>query len=511
MNDPNIPYVTTTPQDVYEIKRISNVYPEDWLNPEPAECYQLVIVGAGPAGLAAAEMAVSLGAKVALIERWSIGGNCLNSGCIPSKTIIRTSRLYADMRDANRYGGQAPADIQVDFAAAMQRVRRIRAHLSGSDSAHRLAAIGVDVFFGDVHFTGADSLAVKGKTLRFKKALIATGAHPNVPVIPGLEQAGYLTNENVFDLTTLPARLLVIGGGPLGCELAQAFCRLGSKTTIVQNLPLFLGGEERDAAQILSAAFARDGIQVRLNTTVVAVRVENAEKQVDLISDDYKNTIAVDAILTGIGHLPNVSGLNLEAAGVSYDAVNGIHVDDFLCTSNPRIYAAGDVCLKHKYTQTAKVAARIVVLNALFNKREGFSSLIIPWCTFTDPEIAHVGLYVREANRLNIPIKTFTIPMHEIDRAVTDSQDAGFVKIHIKEHTDQILGATLVARDAGSMINEITLAMMAGIGLRELADVIHAYPTQAEAIRQAAEAYRRTRLTPRIRSRLRRWLHRNTV
>lgn len=509
MHYPDNVYTTTTPQDMYESKRVSNVNPVDWSNPEPADCYQLVIVGAGPAGLAAAELAVSLGAKVALVERWSIGGDCLNTGCIPSKSLIRTSRLYADMRDANRYGAQVPADIQVDFAATMQRVRRIRAHLSGFDSAHRLAAIGVDVFFGDVHFTGIESIAVNGKTLRFKKALIATGAHPNVPVIPGLEQAGYLTNENIFDLTTLPARLLVIGGGPLGCELAQAFCRLGSKTTIAQNMPLFLGGEERDAAQILSDAFARDGIHVRLNTHVVAVRVENGEKLVDMVSDDYKNTIAVDAILTGIGLLPNVVGLNLEAAGVDYDVNSGIHIDDFLCTTNHRIYAAGDVCLQHKYTQTARVAARKVVLNALFRGRERFSSLIIPWCTFTDPEIAHVGLHVREANQLNIPIKTFTVPMHEIDRAVTDSQEAGFVKIHIKENTDQILGATLVARDAGSMINEITLAMMAGIGLRDLAKVVHAYPTQAEAIRQAAEAYRRTRITPQIRSRLHSWLVRN--
>ena len=498
-----------TPQDVYEDRRLANVHPAAWPNPKPADCYQLVIVGAGPAGLAAAEMAAALGARVALIERSSIGGDCLNTGCLPSKSIIRTSRLYADMRDANRFGAQVPADIQVDFGATMKRMRRIRAHLSRSDSARRLASIGVDVFFGDARFAGADSLTINGETLRFKKALIASGARPHVPAIPGLAQAGYLTNENVFDLTKLPRRLLVIGGGPLGCELAQACCRLGAKTTIVQQLPLFLGGEERDAAQILSDSFARDGIEGRLNTNAVDVRVENGQKLVDLVSDDYKNTIAVDAILTGIGHAPNVQGLNLEAAGVNYDATDGIRIDDFMRTTNPRIYAAGDVCRLHKNTQTGAAAARIVVQNALFRGRERFSSLIIPWCTFTDPEIAHVGLYVREANRRNIPIKTFTIPMHEIDRAVTDSEEAGFVKIHVRERTDRILGATLVARDAGSMINEITLAMMAGIGLRALAQVVHAYPTQADAIRQAAEAYRRTRLTPRIRSRLHHWLARN--
>ena len=498
----------TTPQDAYEHARLANVHPAIWINPKPADCYQLVIVGAGPAGLAAAETAAAFGAKVALIERRLIGGDCLNTGSVPSKAIIRTSRLYAEMRDAKRYGAQIPENIRVDFAAVMERMRRIRSHLSAGDSVQRLVAAGVDVFFGDVLFCGTDVLTINGEKLHFNKALIATGARPDIPAITGLAETGYLTHENVFDLTELPRRLLVIGGGPLGCELAQAFCRLGSLTTIVQDMPLFLGNEERDAAQILSDAFARDGIEVRLNTTAVAAHMENGQKLVDLVSDDYKNTIAVDAILTGIGHSPNVEGLNLEAAGVAYDSLDGIRVDDFLRTSNPRIYAAGDVCLKHKYTHTAMASARIAVRNALFRGRERLSTLVIPWCTFTDPEIAHVGLYVREAMRQNIPVKTFTIPMHEIDRAVTDSEDGGFVKIHVKEGTDRILGATIVASHAGDMINEITLAMVAGIGLRTLARVIHAYPTQAEAIRRAAIAYNRTRLTSRIRSRLSQWLAR---
>lgn len=502
--DPSI----STPQDAYERERMANVRPHTWSNPAPSTPYHLAVIGAGPAGLAAAKVARALGARVALIERDMLGGDSLNGGCIPSKTIIRTSQLYAEMRDARRYGAQVPCDITVDFPAVMERVRRIRTHLSGEDSAHRLANDGIDLFFGDARFSGPDTLMVKDEVLRFEKALIATGAYPMVPPIPGLAEAGYLTSENVFDLTELPRRLLVIGGGPLGCELAQAFCRLGSKTTIVQDMPLFLGKEERDAAQILSDAFARDGIEVRLNTMAVAVRVGNGEKQVDLVSDDYRNTIVVDAILTGIGHVPNVQQLGLEAAGVDYDLIDGIHVDDFLRTSNPNIYAAGDVCLEHKYTHTAEASAHIVVQNALFGGRERQSELVVPWCTFTDPEIAHVGLYVREANRLEIPIKTFTVPMHEIDRAITDSEEDGFVKIHVKGHTDKILGATIVARHAGDMINEITLAMVAGIGLRTLARIIHAYPTQAAAIQKAAQAYYRTRFTPVVQARVRRWLAR---
>lgn len=496
---------TTAPQDAHECERLENVHPSGWRNPQPADHYKLAVIGAGTAGLVAAHAAAALGAKVALIERDLLGGDCLNVGCVPSKTLVRTARLYAEMRTAEHYGAHIPADIRVDFPAVMQRMRGIRARISRSDSVRRLSAAGVDVFFGAARFTGSDTLTVDGTNLRFKKAMIATGARPDTPSIPGLVEAGYLTNENVFDLTELPRRLLVIGGGPLGCELAQAFSRFGAQTTIVQSIPLFLPKEERDAAQILSDAFARDGIEVRLNTTAVNVRVENGQKLVDLISDDYKSTVAVDAILTGTGRVPNVEGLNLEAAGVEYNDA-GIRVDDFLQTSNRRIYAAGDACLEHKFTHTADASARVVVQNALFLGRQRLSALTIPWCTYTDPEIAHVGLYVRQARAQDIPVKTFTIPMHDVDRAIADGEETGFVKVHVKERTDRILGATIVARHAGEMINEITLAMVAGIGLRTLARVIHAYPTQAEAIRKAADAYNRTRLTPRIQSLLRRWL-----
>ncbi len=495
-----------TPLDAAERERRNNVRPDGWRNPVPAARYSLVVIGAGTAGLVAAHAAAALGAKVALIERHLLGGDCLNMGCVPSKAIIRTSRLYAEMRHASQYGAQIPGDIRVDFSAVMQRMRSIRARISRADSVRRLTEAGVDVFFGETCFTGTEALTVDGTTLRFKTAMIATGSRPDTPSIPGLVEAGYLTNENVFDLTELPRRLLVIGGGPLGCELAQAFCRFGAQTIIAQSWPLFLPHEERDAAQILSDAFARDGIEVRLNTRAVNVRVEGGQKLVDLVSDDYKSTVVVDAILTGTGRVPNVDGLNLEAAGVDYNNTGGIRVDDYLRTTSARIYAAGDVCLEHKFTHTADASARIVVRNALFHGRQRLSALTIPWCTYTDPEIAHVGLYVRQAHNKDISVKTFTIPMHDVDRAIADGEEAGFVKIHVKEGTDRILGATIVARHAGEMINEITLAMVAGIGLRTLTRVIHAYPTQSDAIKKAADAYYRTRLTPFWKSLLRGWL-----
>jgi pyruvate/2-oxoglutarate dehydrogenase complex dihydrolipoamide dehydrogenase (E3) component len=487
---------------------VDNVHPASWRNPKFSGHYNLLVIGAGPGGVTAAREAVALGAKVALIERDLIGGDRLNIGCVPSKALIRTARLYAEMRDAEDYGGQVPGAIGMAFSTVMERMRRIQARLSRADSARRLSEAGVDVYFGQARFAGPDSVAVAGDVLRFKKALVATGARPQTPPIPGLAETGHLTNENVFNLTECPRRLLVIGGGPLGCELAQAFCRFGSHVIIAQNDPMFLPKEERDAAQILSDALAYDGVEIHLNTTVVAVRKEGAQKIVDIVRDDDKRSVSVDEILAGIGRSPNVEGMDLEAAGVAYDTEAGIHVDDFLRTSNPMIYAAGDVCLEHKFTHAADATARIAVQNALFLGRRRLSALTIPWCTYTDPEIAHVGLYVQEARGAAIPVRTFTILMHDVDRAVTDGEEEGFVKIHVRDGTDEILGATVVARHAGEMINEISLAINAGIGLSVLARVIHAYPTQAEAIKMAADAYTRTRLTPTRKSRAKRWLAR---
>jgi pyruvate/2-oxoglutarate dehydrogenase complex dihydrolipoamide dehydrogenase (E3) component len=401
-----------------------------------------------------------------------------------------------------------PADIEVDFPMAMERMRRIRTRISRVDSASRLIGEGIDVFFGTARFVTDDAVEVEGARLRFKKALIATGSRSVLPTIPGLAEAGYLTNETVFDLTVLPQSLLVIGGGQVGCELAQAFGRFGSHTIIAHDEPLFLPKEERDAAQMVSEALARDGVEIHLNTTAVNVRVEGGKKLVETINDGNVATIAADQILTGIGRAPAVMGLDLEAAGVVYDVQGGIQVDDFLRTTNPRIYAAGDVCLEHQYTDTADASARIVLRNALFLGRQRVSALTIPWCTYTDPEVAHVGLYVKQARERGIPVKTFTVPMHDVDRAIADGEEDGFVKIHVREGTDTILGATVVARHAGEMINGISLAMVAGIGLRTVASVIHTYPTQAEAIRMAANNYMRTRLTPLRGWLLRKWVNR---
>jgi len=451
--------------------------------------FDLLIIGAGPAGLVAARAALAADARVALIEARRIGGNCLHEGCIPSKTLIRSAQLIAELRNAPNFGVdgvEVPADV--DFEAVMTRVRRVRDRILRTDSPERLRAEGMALYAGRARFTGPDAVDVDGSRLRFGRALVATGSRPQLPDIEGLDDAGFLTSETVFDLTRLPPSLLVLGGGPLGCELAQAFQRFGCRTLICHSEPLFLPKEERDAAQMVSDALARDGVEIHLNCKVNAVRLEGGRKYVTMTTDGNLSTTVVDEILTGIGRLPAVQELDLEKAGVAYDAETGIRVDDFLRSSNPRIFAAGDVCLERAFTNMAEASARIAVCNALLRGRRRLSGLTVPWCTYTDPQVAHVGLYVRQARTQGIPIKTYTVPMHAVVRAITDGEEEGFVKIHVREGGDRILGATIVGRCAGELINMISLAMEAGVGLRRLARVVHAYPTQGEAVCQAARA-----------------------
>jgi pyruvate/2-oxoglutarate dehydrogenase complex dihydrolipoamide dehydrogenase (E3) component len=486
-----------TPRDEHNVKLLANVHPADWVNPEPLERYNLVVVGAGTAGLVSAAGAAGMGARVALVERHLMGGDCLNVGCVPSKTLIRAGRALADVRRAGDFGVRVPDGTRVDFAAVMERVRRVRADISPHDSARRFRdEYGVDIFLGDGRFVGADTVEVGGKRLRFERAVIATGARAVVPSIPGLAEAGFFTNETIFNLTDQPARLAVLGGGPIGCELAQTFARLGSRVTIIEKGDHFLPREDADAAAILLTAFERDGVETRLDATLERVETKAAVKELHLAAGGRQETLEADAILVGVGRAPNVEGLDLEAAGVRFGR-SGVEVDDFLRTSNPRIYAAGDVCSAYKFTHAADFMARAVIQNAFFGfaGRKRASRLTIPWCTYTDPEIAHVGLYEREAAAKGVEITTFVVEMADVDRAIAEGEDEGFVKIHVKRGSDEIVGATIVARHAGEMISELTTAMIGKVGLGTLASVIHPYPTQAEAIRKAGDLFNRTRLT----------------
>ena len=494
------------PYDVHNQLLVSNVHPPDWNSPEPVGRYNLVVLGAGTAGLVSAAGAAGLGARVALVEREFMGGDCLNVGCVPSKALIRASRAIAEVKGAGDYGIEVPQGGRVNFPAVMERMRRLRAALSPTDSATRFRDLGVDVFFGDAHFTGPDAVEVGRRVLRFRRAVIATGARAERPDIPGLADAGFLTNETVFTLTDLPPRLAVIGAGPIGCELAQAFARFGARVWLLGNREQIMPREEPDAARIVENEMRSDGVNLVLGCKVVRVAREGTDKVLYLECGGQPTEVRADAILVGIGRVPNVQGLDLEKAGVAYHEHEGVQVNDRLQTTNPRIFSAGDICSRFKFTHAADAMARVVLQNALFFGRAKASALVIPWCTYTDPEVAHVGLYEAEAKARGIDVRTFTEPMARVDRAVLDGDTDGFVKIHVRAGSDRIVGATVVARHAGEMISELTLALASGLGLGALARTIHPYPTQAEAIKRVADAYNRTRLTPFVKGLFQRWL-----
>lgn len=500
--------VSLQPLDKYNRELVANVHPEDWVNPTPSGKYNLVVIGGGSAGLVAVVGATGLGAKVALIEKGLLGGDCLNAGCVPSKALIRSSKAIGDIRKAQAVGVHVPDGVTVDFPAVMQRMRRIRAELSHHDSVHRFTDLGADVFLGSARFTGKNTVEVAGQTLEFSKALISTGSRPAEIPLPGLAEAGYLTNETIFSLTELPQRLAVIGTGPIGSEMAQAFRRFGSEVIMFDVIPRLMGREDEDAAALLEKVFQREGIQMALGSEIQRIEPTDGGKRIAYLLNDEQKSVEVDEILLAVGRTPNIASLNLEAAGIEYHA-RGLTVNDHLQTTNPDVYAAGDVALRRQFTHTADATARIVLQNALFpvtNRKA--SDLVIPWTTYTDPEIAHVGMYEQDANEKGIRVDTFVQPIGETDRGKTDGDDEGFVKIHVKEGSDKILGATIVARHAGEMITEVTVAIQSGMGLKKLANVIHPYPTQAEAIRKVGDLYNRTRLTPRVQKLFNWWMAR---
>lgn len=493
------------PYDDHNRRLESNVHPPDWRNPTPDGPYHLVVIGAGTAGLVTAAVAAGLGAKVALVERGLMGGDCLNVGCVPSKGVIAAARAAAAVRRAGEYGVLVDGDPRVDFAAAMERMRRLRADISPADSAKRFSEEkGVDVYFGDARFTASDTVRVGEQDLKFKKAVVATGARAAAPPIEGLDalsEAGvdYLTNETLFSLTKLPSALGVVGAGPIGAEMAQAFARLGSTVHVFNRDATALPREDADAGRIVQAAMERDGVVFHNRSENLRLSPEGG--RVRMRSDTPGGAVdaVVDKLLIAAGRAPNVEGLGLEAIGVEYDERKGVRVDERFRTTNKKIYAAGDICSPYKFTHAADFMARAVVRNALFTPlglgKVKRSSLVIPWATYTSPEVAHVGITEREAQDDGVPITTFRQDLAEVDRAILDGDTEGFVKVHLSEGTDKILGATIVAPNAGDLIGALSIAMTNGVGLGEIASSIHPYPTVAEAIRKAGDQYGRTKLT----------------
>ena len=461
--------------------------------------YNVVVIGAGTAGLVTAAGTAGLGGRVALIERHKMGGDCLNFGCVPSKALISSARLIENIRRAPDWGldKQEP---RFEFERIFARMRARRAQIAPNDSQERFESLGVDVFRGEARFVSPHEVEVDGQKLRAKNFVIATGSRAAIPKIEGIDEVPYFTNETIFDeLKEKPESMIVLGGGPIGCELGQALSRLGVGITIVQKGAQLLPPEDRDVAEFMQLRFATEGIAVRLNAT--ATRVSVREGKVILEFRDGE-PLTAESLLISVGRTPNLRALNLEAAGVEYDE-HGVKANDYLQTSQPHIYAAGDITNRLKFTHTADFTARTVIRNILLPLpflRQKMDFSVVPWCTYTEPEVAHVGLGEKAAKEENIAYDLFTVPLDEVDRAVLESEETGFVKVLTKKGSDQILGVTLVGAHAGDLLHEFVLAIKQGIGLGAIASTIHAYPTFAELARKAGDKYSKTRLTPRAKT-----------
>ena len=483
------------PDDRHNRDLVANVHPPAWNNPAPAERYDLVVLGAGTAGLVCAAGAAGLGARVALIERHLMGGDCLNFGCVPSKAVLRAAKAWHAAASGASFGAPIAASGG-DSARAMERMRALRAEISRNDSAERFRRLGVDVFLGSAHFIGRDRITVEGTELRFRRAVIATGARAAAPPISGLSSVAYRTNETIFELESAPARLAILGAGPIGCELAQAFARMGSRVTLLDREPRILPRDDADAAAVVARALERDRVKVVTNAAVTSVGARGDEKVLTVSAPDLPaGELIADELLVATGRAPSLESLDLDRAGVAYGR-DGLRVDARLRTSNRRIFACGDVTNRYPFTHAADAGARIVIQNALFLGRARADRVAIPWCTYTAPELAHVGMTARDAEH-TAHVATITIPYAELDRARLDGADDGFLRIHAARRSGRILGATIVGARAGETIGQITLAMTAGVTLGKIAAAVYPYPTYGEALKKAADAWRRTKLTPR--------------
>lgn len=483
------------PNDEHNRRLIENVHPPEWKNPKPKERYNLVVIGAGTAGLVAAAGAASLGASVALVERHLLGGDCLNYGCVPSKALIRAARAAYEVKHSAGFGIDINGDTSIHFDRVMERMRRLRADISPHDSAQRFSKLGVDVYLGNGRFTSPLSLEVDGQTLSFSKAIIATGARAAHFNLPGFADIRYFTNETVFSLTELPKRLLVIGSGPIGCEMAQAFRRFGSDVAIISRDSKLLPKEGEAVSSLMKRRFQSEGIQLYLGANLLGARQLPHGAMITFEGERQREDVVADAVLVAVGRAPNVEDLDLAKAGISFSR-SGITVDDHLRTTNHNVYASGDVASRFKFTHAADALSRIALQNALFFGRKRASDLVIPWTTYTDPEVSHVGMYEAEAQSKGLETTTVTVSLGDIDRAVLDGEEEGFAEALVEKRSGKLLGATLVGSHSGESIGELVLAISRGMHAGELGGVIHPYPTQAEAIKRLGDQFNRTRLKP---------------
>jgi len=481
-----------------------HVHPHDYVNPDPSEEYDLVVIGAGVSGLLSVIVGAWLGKKCALIERHGMGGDCLNTGCVPSKALIACARAVHSVKDLAQFGVKIPeGQVSIDFGFVMQRMRAVRAKISHHDSVQRYSRDFCEhVYVGQAQFLpgGNKIIQVIGddgtvRELKYKKAMIATGASAAIPPVPGLRDVPHLTNSNFFNQTQLPPRMLVIGCGPIGLELSQSMARFGCNVTCFEAGPRLLPREDPDATEVLKKQLQEDGVNILLGVKLLQVEREGDGSEASLYAAPYglyKVTVEVDgkpvvfegeALLNATGRAPNCHDCGLENVGVEWDNRTGVHIDEFFQTANPDIYACGDCASAYKFTHSADFQARMAVRNMFLGNTQRITDLLIPWCTYTEPEVAHVGKYEAELVAAGIEHESFIKQLADCDRCMCDGVKDGFVKITVRAGTDEIIGATICGPNAGDMISEITLCMQYGIGIAQLAGTIHPYPTTQEAVR----------------------------
>lgn len=451
--------------------------------------YNLVVIGAGSGGLVSAYLAAALKARVALIEKNKMGGDCLNTGCVPSKALIQSAKIISYAKRASDFGLR---DIRVDFSFSevMERVQRVVGKVAPHDSVERFTQLGVECFQGEARIVSPYLVEVNGNSLATRNLMIATGAEPRVPKIPGLEKIPYLTSENLWNLRKLPKRLLVLGGGAIGLELAQSFQRLGSQVTIVEKERRLLFKEDEDVSQFIEDQLREEG--VILLTEYEAVRFEE-KKMICKSASLGEKRVDFDEVLIALGRVARVHGFGLERLGIQSNSKGFLSVDDGMRTHHPGVFACGDAVGPHLFTHMASHQATLATLNALFRPFKKFrvDHKIVPWAIFTDPEIARVGMNESEARAKGIPYQASTYALSDLDRAITDEEDQGFVKVLTGAQGDKILGATIVGPRAGEVIAEFVMAMKNGLGLGKILNTIHVYPTYMEMARFSAGAWKR--------------------